>query len=113
MSADTRYAVETLGKWELDHRSVRVLRYAAGSTIALTVALAINWPLAYLTPVLSLVFLASPAPRPSLKSGIGFVVIIAIACLAGLLLGNYLISYPLVYIPFTGLSVRVDVFHAT
>lgn len=103
MSADTRYAVGTIGRWELDHRSVRVLRYAVGSTIAMTVAMAINWQLAFLTPVLTLSFLASPAPRPSLKFGVGFIVIITVSCLAGLMLGKHLISYPLVYIPFTGL----------
>ena len=34
MSADARAAVGTIGKGQLDRRSVRVLRYAVGSTIA-------------------------------------------------------------------------------
>jgi hypothetical protein len=48
-------------------------------------------------------FLASPAPRPTIKQGVGFVSTIAVACFAGLMLGKYLLSYPVVYVPFTGL----------
>jgi hypothetical protein len=103
MSVDTRYAEATIRKWGLDQRGVRVLRYAAGSTLAIAVAMGINWQLSFLLPVLLLSFLASPAPRPSLKAGFTFIAIIAFSCLAGLMLGKYLISYPLVYIPFTGL----------
>jgi len=103
MSADTPTAMATIGRWELDRRSIRVLRYAVGSTLAMAVAMGINWQLSYLLPVLLLGFLASPAPRPTLKAGFGFVAIIAVSCLAGLKLGQYLIAYPLVYIPFTGL----------
>jgi len=83
-------------------RGLRILRYALGSTIAMTVAMGFNWQLAFLTPVLSLSFFASPAPRPSLKQGVGFIATIAVACIAGMMLGKYLLSYPLVYIPFTG-----------
>jgi len=103
MSADTGYAATGIGKWGLDYRSVRILRYALGSTIAMAVAMGINWQLSFLLPVLSLGFLASPAPRPSLKAGFSFIAIIAVSCLAGLMLGKYLIAYPIVYIPFTGL----------
>jgi hypothetical protein len=103
MSANARYAVTTLGTWELDHRSVRALRYAVGSTLALTVAMAFDWQLAYLAPVLTVSFLASPAPRPTLKMGIGFILVVAFSCLAGLLLGKYMIAYPLVFIPFASL----------
>jgi hypothetical protein len=94
-------AATTVGRWNLDQRSIRVLRYAAGSALAMAVAMGINWQLSFLLPVLSLSFLASPAPRPSLRAGSVFVVVIAVSCLAGLMLGKYLISYPLVYIPFT------------
>jgi hypothetical protein len=103
MSADTPTAAVMIGRWQLDHRSLRVLRYATGSALAMAVAMGFNWQLSFLLPVLSLSFLASPAPRPSLKAGFVFVVIIAVSCLAGLMLGKYLISYPLVYVPFTGL----------
>jgi len=82
---------------------LRVLRYAFGSTLAMAVAMGFDWPLSYLTPVLTLSFLASPAPRPSLKMGINFVLAIAIAGYVGLLVGRLLLPYPFVYIPFVGL----------
>jgi hypothetical protein len=103
MSADHSAVAASIGKWQLDMRGLRILRYALGSTIAMTVAMGINWQLSFLAAVLSLSFLASPAPAPSLKQGVGFVLTIAVACLAGLMLGKYLLSYPLVYVPFTGL----------
>ncbi|MFC2094287.1 efflux transporter outer membrane subunit [Bacteroidota bacterium] len=82
---------------------IRILRYAFGSTLAMAVAMGFDWPLSYLTPVLTLSFLASPAPRPSLKMGINFVLAIAIAGYVGLLVGRLLLPYPFVYIPFVGL----------
>jgi hypothetical protein len=103
MSADSPAVAVPAGRWRLDIRSRRVLRYALGSTIAMTVAMTFNWQLAFLAPVLSLSFLASPAPRPTFQQGITFVAVIAVACFAGLKLGQYLISYPLVFIPFAGL----------
>jgi hypothetical protein len=102
MSADSPAVLASIGGWRLDLRCIRILRYALGSTIAMTVALGVGWQLSFLAPVLSLGFLASPAPRPSLKQGVGFLATIAVACLAGLMLGRYLISLPLVYVPFTG-----------
>jgi hypothetical protein len=95
--------MDAIGTWTLDDRSLRVLRYAVGATIAMAVAMAFNYQLAFLTPLLALSFLAAPGPRPTLKAGVGFIAIVAASCLSGLLLGRYLISYPLVYIPFTAL----------
>jgi hypothetical protein len=103
MSVDSSAVAASVGRWRLDTRSLRTLRYALGSTIAMSVAMGFNWQLSFLAPVLSLSFLASPAPRPTLKQGVNFVAVIAVACFAGLKLGQYLISYPVVYIPFTGL----------
>jgi hypothetical protein len=102
MSVDLSAAVTLIGRWQLDMRSLRILRYAVGSTIAMTIAMGFAWQLSFLVPVLSLSFFASPAPRPTLKQGTGFVATIAVACLAGLMLGKYLISYPLVFVPFMG-----------
>ena len=82
---------------------LRILRYAVGSTLAMAVAMGLDWPLSFLTPVLTLSFLASPAPRPTLKMGFGFVLTIAVASYVGLLVGRTLLPYPLVFIPFVGL----------
>ena len=92
-----------LGNGEDYLRNLRILRYAVGSTLAMAFAMGFAWQLSFLTPVLALSFLATPAPRPTLKAGIVFVTVIAVACMAGLLLSRYLLPYPLVFIPFTGL----------
>jgi len=89
----------------LDPRSIRILRYAVGSTLAMAVAMGFEWQLSFLTPVLSLSFLASPAGRPGFKAGIGFVGMVAVACLVGLFVSGALLSYPLVYVPFAGLML--------
>ena len=82
----------------------RTLRYAVGATLAMAIALGVGWPLSFLTPVLSLGFLAAPA-RLELKAGLGFVSVVAAACLAGLVLVEFLLPFPLVYLPFIGLCL--------
>jgi len=69
----------------------------------MAVAMGFDWPLSFLTPVLTLSLLASPAPRPTLKMGFGFVLMIAIAGYVGLMVGRMFLPYPLVFIPFVGL----------
>jgi hypothetical protein len=100
-----------LGSGDAYIRNLRILRYAVGSTLAMAFAMGLGWQLSFLTPVLALSFLATPAPRPTLKRGILFVAAIAIACAAGLLLSRYVLPYTLVFIPFTGL-VLARVFYA-
>jgi len=84
-------------------RELRVIRYAAGATMAMAVAMAGGWLLCFIVPVLSLSFLANPAARPTLRTSAAFVSVVAVTCLLGLWLGRYLIPYPLVYVPFSGL----------
>jgi multidrug efflux system outer membrane protein len=90
-------------KNSLSEADLKVLRYAFGATLATAFALGFDWYLSYLTPVLALSFLSSPAGRPSLKTGIGFVLIIASAGYLSLQVGKLLIPYPLAFIPFIGL----------
>lgn len=114
MSVEHRSVALSVGGWRFDSRGLRVLRYAIGSTIAMSVAMGFNWQLSFLVPVLSLSFLASPAPRPTLEQGVNFVAIVGVACLAGFLLGVYVISYPLLYIPLAGLVLfRLFYYKAT
>lgn len=86
-----------------DLTSLRVFRYAIGSTLAMAIAMGLNWQLSFLAPVLALSFLGTPTPRPTLREGIGFVATIAIACLAGVVLARYLLPYMMVYLPFAAL----------
>jgi len=100
MSADAQAAVPFGGVLLPQDR--RTLRYAVGATLAMTIAMGVGWPMSFLTPVLSLGFLAAPA-RLELKAGLGFVSVVAVACLAGLVLVELLLPFPLVYMPFIGL----------
>lgn len=83
--------------WLSDLRTVRILRYAFGSTVAMALAMGFDWPLSFLTAVLTLSFLGAKTPRPSAKSLATFVVVVAAACSVGLIVG-LLVSYPTVYL---------------
>lgn len=76
------------------------------------IAMGVGWQVSFLTPVLALMFLGSPAPSPTLKQGLGFVFTIAIASAAGLILTKTLLPYPLVFVPLIGL-ISLHVFHAS
>ena len=53
-----------------DPKQIKMLRYAVGLTIAIALASAISWPLPFLLPILSAVFLALPLPKPTLLQGL-------------------------------------------
>ena len=86
-----------------DLRSRRILRYAFGSSLAMAIAMAIDGQLSFLVPVLTLSFLATPDPCPTLRQGVSFVAVIVVACLVSMLLSRILLPFPLVYVPFMGL----------
>jgi hypothetical protein len=111
MSASAAGAALPAGLTPESLRGLRVYRYAVGSALAMAVAMAINWQLSYLAPVLALSFLGTPTPRPTLREGLGFVAVIGVACLVGLELARHLLPYPEVYLPFVGL-VLFRLFHA-
>lgn len=69
----------------------------------MAIAMGFNWPLSYLAAVLTLSFLSSPGGALPFKSGIIFVVIIAIASGSALVLGHLFIPFPMVFIPLIGL----------
>ena len=92
--------------WLSDLRTVRILRYALGSTLAMALAMGFDWPLSFLTAVLTLSFLGTKTPRPAIKGLVTFVVVVAAACTAGLLVG-FVVSYPVVYL----LTLALVLFH--
>ena len=111
MSAENAAAVAPLAAGTTDIRTVRILRYALGSTLAMAVAMGFDWQLSFLTPVLVVSFLGSPAPRPAIKGLVTFVLIIAVACTVGLAVGLLLVPYPVVYLLVLGLLL-FQLFHA-
>lgn len=76
-----------------------VLRYAFGAAIILTSAMALNYTLSYLTPVLAIGFLAPGVKAPTLKSSLLFLLIIFISSLSGSIFSRLFLDYPLVFIP--------------
>jgi len=93
MSASVAEAPRAFG-WT-DPATIRTFRYAFGSTLALALALGIDWQLSYLAPVLALSFLGSPAPRPDLKTVVGFLGIVTVASLLGVAFSALVLPYPM------------------
>jgi uncharacterized membrane protein YccC len=89
----------------LDLRSVRILRFALGVTIAAALAFAIEWPLSFLLPLLTAVFLGMPLPGMTARQ----LMMNAFYLLAAFVLGSVftliLLPYPLVYVPLLGLAL--------
>ena len=98
MSANTTSALSIPAGYELDDRSVRVLRYTLGSTLAMTVAMAFDWNLAFLAPVLTVSVLASNGPELSIMRGMGFVFLLILSCLAAWLMAQGRIKIALIAI---------------
>ena len=86
-------------------QSIRVMRFAIGVTLAVAISSAINWPLAFLVPILTSVFLAMPMPMPGLKSGLTNMLYTISAFLVGIVFTLFLLPYPLAYIPMLALAL--------
>ncbi|MCK5355671.1 MAG: DUF2955 domain-containing protein, partial [Methyloprofundus sp.] len=88
-----------------DLKTVRILRLSLGVTIAMAVAFAINWPLAMLTPVFTVVFLSLPMPRPSFQQGFKNMMETLLGLTIGVLFALFLLPYPFVYVLMIGLAL--------
>jgi hypothetical protein len=84
-------------------QSIRVMRFAVGVTLAVLVVSTIEWPLSFLVPILTSVFLALPFPMPSLKAGLTNMLYTVSSFGIGLALTLFLLPFPLIYIPVLGL----------
>lgn len=104
MSGETT-ATPPVGGLIRDARNRRVLRYALGTTIALALATGIAWDLAYIAPYVVVFLLASPAPPPTVKKGLGYIVIVALACFVGLWSCQFCLDYPVVMLFVIGLAL--------
>ena len=91
-------------------RTRRILRFAIGITVGMALATGIAWPLSFLTPVLVGLLLSSPAPL-TLRAGIGFVAIIAVAMGASFVFSVVFLAYPAIFLALVGL-VLFRIFHA-
>ena len=92
-------------KMTQDLKTVKILRLSLGMTISMAVAFAINWPLAMLTPVFTVVFLSLPMPRPSFQQGFKNMMETLLGLTIGVLFALFLLPYPFVYILMIGLAL--------
>ncbi len=82
----------------LDERSRRILRFSIGVTIGSGFAYLIGFDLAFLVPILIGMLLASPAPRPTLRAGLAFVLPVAAAAFLGVWLTRYFLQYRIMFL---------------
>ncbi len=110
MSAEAAAARPVAGLL-IDARNRRVIRYALGTTIALALATATPWTLSYMAPCVVASLLATAAPAPTLKQGLGYVGTVTVSCFVGLWSCQYFLDAPLVLLAAIGL-VLLRIFHA-
>jgi len=67
-----------------------------GTAVSLWFSQAVNWQMSFIAPVITMMMLALPLPAPKLKGGIGFVAVLTLSLLAGLLLLPPLLNQPMV-----------------
>ncbi len=89
-----------------DWRSaIPVFRYAVGSTIIMAYAAAFGNSLSYIIPVLALSFFA-PGVKPfSIKSGLGLVISLGIACFLAFYFSRIFLDFPIVFLLILGLTL--------
>jgi uncharacterized membrane protein YgaE (UPF0421/DUF939 family) len=81
-----------------DARSRRIVRFALGTTLGSGLAYLIGFDLPFLVPILVAMLLASPAPCPSVRKGLAFVVPVAVGAFLGVVLTRYFLKYPLIFL---------------
>ena len=83
--------------WADSVRNRRVLRYALGVTLAMTISGAVAWDLAFICPVMAGMLLSVPVPL-TLRAGLGTVLMITVAMGISFVLSVLLLPYPLVFL---------------
>jgi hypothetical protein len=92
------------GSWAWDLRTVRIVRFSVGSTAAAAIAYAYEWPLFFLTPVLTIVFLSKTLPGFSHRKW-NLIAYVLSAVSLGTVFTLFLLPYPMVYVPLLGLAL--------
>jgi len=92
-------------------QQIRALRYAVGVTIATALAFGIAWPLSFLFPVLSAVFLALPLPKLSLQQGLRNMRNTLFAFAVGFVFTQFILPHTIIYIPLLALALFHTYYH--
>ena len=83
---------------EVSLKSLRIARLALGISAATAVSYGFNWPLAYVTPILTVLFLALPA-WITWPGALKVLILLGVALFIGVLISEFLLHYPLLCIP--------------
>lgn len=102
MSGNTTINKVTKYDWGI---SIPVTRYVLGISFILLVTSLMAYPLAYLTTVLALGYIAPGAKPLSIKQGLNFILILILINLITYAFSSYFKDYPLVFIPLLCLGV--------
>ena len=92
-------------------QQIRALRYAVGVTIATALAFGIAWPLSFLFPVLSAVFLALPLPKLTLRQGMRNMRDTLFAFGVGYIFTLFILPHTVIYIPLLALALFHTYYH--
>ena len=92
-------------------QQLKALRYAVGVTISAALAFGIAWPLSFLFPVLSAVFLALPLPKLTLQQGVRNMRDTLFAFGVGYLITQFILPHTVIYIPILALALFHTYYH--
>lgn len=90
---------------------IKALRYAVGVTIAAALAFGIAWPLSFLFPVLSAVFLALPLPKLTLSQGLRNMRDTLFAFGVGFIFTQFILPHTVIYILLLALALFHTYYH--
>ena len=80
-------------------------------TIAAALAFGIAWPLSFLFPVLSAVFLALPLPKLTLSQGLRNMRDTLFAFAVGFIFTQFILPFPVIYVPLLALALFHTYYH--
>ena len=85
--------------------SIPVVRYVLGISFVLLVSTLLNYPIAYLTTVLALGYIAPGAKPLTFKQAASFILILIVINLITFIFSSYFNDYPLVFMPLLCLGI--------
>jgi len=92
--------------------NLRCGRLAIGVTTAVAIGYGVGWQLSFLAPIFTVMFLASPAWL-TWNNAVKILVLLGMSLLAGVMISEFLLNYPLVCIPVYGLLLFLIYYNDT
>ncbi|TKB47075.1 DUF2955 domain-containing protein [Thalassotalea mangrovi] len=83
--------------WQNSSNTIRILRLVFGAGLAIAIAFAFNWPLAFLCPVLTSKFLATATPKLPVKTLTNIFLVVVVAFSSAILVTRFLLPFPMVF----------------